>query len=119
MTELAARVARHGRDNFIIIAVALVVIVFGVLSEGFFSAGSAQILLNQLPTLMVVTVGMIIVMLIGGIDLSVGSVVALSSTLVALLSRFAMKRLPAWRVVMKLMNQPQITPSISKSYQLR
>lgn len=83
MTELAARVARHGRDNFIIIAVALVVIVFGVLSEGFFSAGSAQILLNQLPTLMVVTVGMIIVMLIGGIDLSVGSVVALSSTLVA------------------------------------
>lgn len=83
MNALAGKVARHGRDNFIIIAVALVVVVFGFLSEGFFSAGSAQILLNQLPTLMVVTVGMIVVMLIGGIDLSVGSVVALSSTLVA------------------------------------
>lgn len=83
MSEFAGKLALHGRQNFIVIAVALVVIVFGSLSEGFFSAGSAQILLNQLPTLMVVTVGMIIVMLIGGIDLSVGSVVALSSTLVA------------------------------------
>lgn len=83
MIELANTVVRHSRDNFIVIAVALVVIVFGYLSEGFFSASSMQILLNQLPTLMVITVGMIVVMLIGGIDLSVGSVVALSSTLVA------------------------------------
>ena len=80
---MTGTIARAGRDNFIIIAVAAVIAVFGFLSEGFFSASSAQILLNQLPMLMVVTVGMIIVMLIGGIDLSVGSVVALSSTLVA------------------------------------
>lgn len=83
MSELISKVARYGRDNFIVVAVVFVVIVFGFLSKGFFSADSGRILLNQLPTLMVVTVGMIIVMLIGGIDLSVGSVVALSSTLVA------------------------------------
>ncbi|KEQ53776.1 ABC transporter permease [Sphingobium chlorophenolicum] len=83
MKDLMRTVGRTGRDNFIIIAVILIVAVFGFLSEGFFSASSAQILLNQLPTLMVVTIGMILVMLVGGIDLSVGSVVALSSTLVA------------------------------------
>src|SRR5512143_3890116 len=47
---------------------------FGLLSENFLTAGTFKTLANSIPTLTVVAAGMTLVLIIGGIDLSVGSV---------------------------------------------
>jgi len=54
----------------------LLVIVFGLVSENFFSAASFQQIANQIPALAVISVGMTFVIIAAGIDLSVGSVMA-------------------------------------------
>jgi ribose transport system permease protein len=58
------------------------VLLFGVLGEHFFSALTFRTLANQIPPLLVVATGLTLVLAAGGIDLSVGSVLALSSALV-------------------------------------
>jgi len=69
-----------------LIAVLLVLIaLFSGLSGYFFSAATARSLANQIPTLTVIAVGMTYVLLIGGIDLSVGSVMALSAAVMGTL----------------------------------
>jgi ribose transport system permease protein len=50
---------------------------FGVLSKNFLTAGTFKTLANSIPTLTVVSAGMTLVLIIGGIDLSVGSVLGL------------------------------------------
>lgn len=54
---------------------------FGVLSESFLSARTFSFLANRIPPLTVVAVGMTFVLVIGGIDLSVGSVLGLAGAL--------------------------------------
>jgi ribose transport system permease protein len=66
-------------EFFIFIALLLLVAFFGFTADNFFSAGTLTAILTQLPALTVVTIGMTLVLITGGIDLSVGSVVALSS----------------------------------------
>lgn len=51
---------------------------FGALSENFFSMRTLSSLANRVPPLTVVSVGMTLVLVIGGIDLSVGSVLGLA-----------------------------------------
>src|SRR5438876_3076069 len=53
-------------------------LLFGALSEKFLTARTLTTLANRIPTLAVVAVGMTLVLIIGGIDLSVGSVLGLS-----------------------------------------
>jgi len=62
----------------------LLVVVFSLLSDHFFSARTLTTIVNQIPDLTVVAVGMTLVLIIGGIDLSVGSVLALSSATLGL-----------------------------------
>lgn len=50
---------------------------FGLLSTNFLTAGTLRTLANSIPTLTVVAAGMTLVLIIGGIDLSVGSVLGL------------------------------------------
>ncbi len=57
---------------------AALVLLFGMLSENFFSLRMFGALANRIPPLTVVAVGMTFVLIIGGIDLSVGSVLGLS-----------------------------------------
>lgn len=52
-------------------------LLFGSLSQNFLTASTFQTLANSIPTLTVVAVGMTLVLIIGGIDLSVGSVLGL------------------------------------------
>jgi ribose transport system permease protein len=52
-------------------------LLFGLLSENFLTAGTLRTLANRIPTLTVVAAGMTLVLIIGGIDLSVGSVLGL------------------------------------------
>lgn len=59
------------------------VLLFGYLSEYFFSAETFLAIANEFPALLVMAVGMTYVLIIGGIDLSVGSVLALSAAATA------------------------------------
>ncbi len=60
----------------------LLVAFFSFKSEHFFSAGTLISLLNQIPALTVIAVGMTFVLIIAGIDLSVGSVLALAGSVI-------------------------------------
>jgi ribose transport system permease protein len=53
------------------------VLLFGMLSEHFLTARTFSTLANRIPTLAVIAAGMTLVLIIGGIDLSVGSVLGL------------------------------------------
>ncbi len=70
------------------------VLLFGLLSENFLSMGTFITLANRIPPLTVIAAGMTLVLIIGGIDLSVGSVLGLcGSILGAGLLNF---HLPMW-----------------------
>jgi len=60
-------------------ALVLMVALFGSLSEYFFSADTFITIANDIPAIAVTAVGMTFVLIIAGIDLSVGSVMALAA----------------------------------------
>lgn len=62
----------------------LLVSLFSILSGHFFSRITFTTLANQVPALTVIAVGMTLVLITAGIDLSVGSVMALGSAVLAL-----------------------------------
>ncbi|WP_296001341.1 ABC transporter permease [Rugamonas sp.] len=59
-------------------------VLFGFASENFFTVSTLSTLSNDIPTLVVMSVGMTFVLIIGGIDLSVGSVMALAASILSL-----------------------------------
>ena len=59
------------------------VVLFSSLSEYFFSTETFVAIANEIPALLVMAVGMTFVLIIAGIDLSVGSVLALSAAATA------------------------------------
>lgn len=63
----------------------LLVALFSMASENFFQTSTLVSIANQIPDLTFIAVGMTFVLVIGGIDLSVGSVLALSSAVLAVL----------------------------------
>ncbi|QDT27377.1 Ribose transport system permease protein RbsC [Gimesia panareensis] len=58
---------------------ALLVLIFSLMSNHFLSRQTLVTVANNIPDLLVISVGMTLVLIIGGIDLSVGSLLALSS----------------------------------------
>jgi ribose transport system permease protein len=74
-----ARARRFAADSLgLLAALAALIVLFAAQSEHFLTPLTMTTLLNQIPALTVVTVGMTYVLVVGGIDLSVGSVLALS-----------------------------------------
>lgn len=72
MTSIS--VMRRFTDFFILIAVlAAMIVLFGLLRDSFFSMGTLGTVANRIPALALVATGMTLVMVTGGIDLSVGS----------------------------------------------
>ena len=69
----------------LVAVLALLVLLFSLQSDYFFSAVTFRTLANQIPTLTVIAVGMTYVLLVAGIDLSVGSVMALCAALMGVL----------------------------------
>jgi ribose transport system permease protein len=63
---------------------AILVILFGLLSKHFLTLRTLQSVLNQVPDLMVIATGMTLVLITGGIDLSVGSVLALAGVVLGI-----------------------------------
>jgi len=74
-----------GGEYFGLVGALLVLILFfGLQSEYFWSPLTFTTLANQIPSLTVIAVGMTFVLIIAGIDLSVGSVMALSGAVLGL-----------------------------------
>ncbi|WP_070886523.1 ABC transporter permease [Pseudomonas argentinensis] len=90
MTTLSAtptkRSGTHqGLGTYLGLAGALLamIVLFSSLSSHFLSYSTFTTLANQIPDLMVLAVGMTLILIIGGIDLSVGSVLALAAAVVS------------------------------------
>jgi ribose transport system permease protein len=86
LTEMSGRrlaVRLSGLTDILGMVVVLAVLVafFGLFSKHFLALRTLQSVLNQVPDLMVVATGMTLVVIAGGIDLSVGSVLALSGVI--------------------------------------
>jgi|TARA_Y100000310_G_scaffold341113_1_gene439201 ribose transport system permease protein len=83
-SHLPTRPASSARSVFaeragLLGALLLLILVFGSLSSSFFSTRTLISIANQIPDLTVIAVGLTLVLISGGIDLSVGSVLALCS----------------------------------------
>lgn len=68
-----------------VVVLGLLAAIFGSLSENFLTAGTLTSIANKIPYLVVVSVGMTMVLIIAGIDLSVGSLLAVSAAVMGLL----------------------------------
>ena len=76
---------RLGFSNYLGLAGALaaMIVLFSILSSHFLTYDTFSTIANQIPDLVVLSVGMTFVLIIAGIDLSVGSVLALSASVVS------------------------------------
>ncbi len=63
----------------------LMIAFFSIRTDSFFQIGTVRLIANQIPELTLLAVGMTLVLVIGQIDLSVGSVMALSGAVVGVL----------------------------------
>ncbi len=75
----------------------ILVTVFSMLSNNFLTPRTMTTIANQIPDLTVIAVGMTLVLIIGGIDLSVGSVLALGSAVLGVL--MVRYQWPLWMAV--------------------
>jgi len=75
---------RWGESLGLLAVLAGLVVVFGLASDRFFSAATFHQIANQVPALAVIAVGATFVIIAGGIDLSVGSVMAFSGAVLGL-----------------------------------
>ena len=73
----------------ILLALALLLLVFGLGTRHFFGAANFRTIANQIPSALLVATGMTYILILGQIDLSVGSVLAFSGAILGLvLDRF-------------------------------
>ena len=98
---MSARPNRSREDSTatrlgLLVVLGALVVLFSLLSDYFFSAVTFRTLLNQVPPLVLVSVGMTFVLVTAQIDLSVGSVLAFSGAVFgALVSDASLPVLPA------------------------
>ncbi|MBD2449392.1 ribose ABC transporter permease [Nostoc sp. FACHB-152] len=90
-TEQSKSSRRRSINNFLQIAgilpiLVIICILFSLLTPNFFTAGNAVNILRQASINIVLATGMTFVILTGGIDLSVGSILAVSAVVAVLVS---------------------------------
>jgi ribose transport system permease protein len=83
MTDANAPGGRWAEHLGLVAALALLVGLFSLLSDHFLTRVTLTTLANQIPALTVIAVAMTLVLIVGGIDLSVGSVMALGAAVLA------------------------------------
>ncbi|MGE5607885.1 MAG: ABC transporter permease [Bacillota bacterium] len=71
----------------LLLALLGLVVIFSIRAPGFFSLATFSTIANQVPATIVVAVGMTYVLIIAGIDLSVGSVLAVSGAVLGVLMK--------------------------------
>ena len=79
-SNLLSRISLIFEELFIVLALLVLVVIFSLTTDNFFTTRTLTAILTQLPGLTIVTIGMTLVLISGGIDLSVGSIVAVSYT---------------------------------------
>ena len=79
-----SRLSAIGGDVGLLVVLAALILLFGSLSDHFFRFATFRTIANQIPDLLVIAVGMTFVLMVSGIDLSVGSVMALSGAVIGL-----------------------------------
>ncbi len=84
MKAIETKLARVVLRNTTPILFVVVVLVFGFLAPRFLTPGSLQVILSNSSYIGIITVGMTFVLLVGGIDLSVGSIMYLSAVATSL-----------------------------------
>lgn len=83
--SLPRRIFRFAVDNSTLLVFVLMLVLAGFLSDKFYSGGNITNVLRQSVPLGLAALGMLFVILTGGIDLSVGSIMAFISVLIAIL----------------------------------
>src|SRR6185436_10659630 len=79
---------RFVNERGVLVGLAAVALAFGALiGPQFFAAGNLELMARQTAIVCVAALGMTMIVVAGGIDLSVGSIVALSTVVTALLLR--------------------------------
>ena len=78
-----ARAVFHRRESAIFLALVVIMVVIGFLSENFLSASNMYLVSRQISFVAIVALGELFVILSGGIDLSVGSIMALAGMVAA------------------------------------
>ncbi|MCJ7842971.1 ABC transporter permease [Lederbergia sp. NSJ-179] len=76
---------RKVKEIPILVFTLVIFVVFSTLSSNFFTVGNISLILTQMTTTGLIAIGMLMVILFGGIDLSVGSVLAVVGTIVGML----------------------------------
>ena len=84
LTRRSALANALGTFAGLLVALALMVGLFSALSQYFFTSDTFVTIANDIPAVAVTAVGMTYVLIIAGIDLSVGSVMALASAVAGL-----------------------------------
>ena len=84
--ELKKRNVRRLLADYLGMTIALVVLVviFGLSADHFFTLTTFRTIANQIPDITIAAVGMTFVLIIAGIDLSVGSVMALAGAVLGI-----------------------------------
>ena len=90
-----SRRRRHWVDYAFIIGFVILIVITASMSDVFFTQRNLSNLMRQAVTNGVLSLGMLVVILTGGIDLSVGSIVALAGIMVAGMSKQGMPLFPA------------------------
>jgi ribose transport system permease protein len=90
-----SRRTRHWVDYAFIIGFVILIVITASMSDVFFTQRNLSNLMRQAVTNGVLSLGMLVVILTGGIDLSVGSIVALAGIMVAGMSKQGMPLFPA------------------------
>ena len=76
---------RHSEYLILLAVLAAMIVLFGGLRDSFFSAATLGSVANRIPALALVATGMTLVMITGGIDLSVGSVLGFCGAVVGVM----------------------------------
>jgi putative multiple sugar transport system permease protein len=94
VTNLLSLATRNLRQSGILVAFIAIVAFFAILNPTFLSAGNLTNIVLQYSYILILAIGMVIVIIAGHIDLSVGSVVALTGATAAVL--VIRMQLPWW-----------------------
>lgn len=83
MSAASARHLRRALGDYLglTVALGLLVVTFSLLTEHFFSPTNFRTIANQIPSAMLVATGMTFILILGQIDLSVGSVLAFTGAI--------------------------------------
>ena len=73
-------------DNWLYVVLACLVIIFSIISPKFLGKANIGNFFRQIPTVGIITIGITMVLITGGVDLSIGSIAAFAGTTAAYLA---------------------------------